>query len=228
MLGIGRSTSALAPSNRNAGGASESQRRPPLPIELNGVSVSINGAAAGLYFVGNTPENEIQFVVPPGLAPTTGTNTYPVVVNNNGALLRTTLTLLPAQPDIFTSTDGPGGRARALNITNPTIAGTPEPFTVTSPDQTGTVVPTVLRFLVTGMRNATASQVTVRIGTTDISGANILFVGPTDTPGIDQVDVRLPASLAGAGDVPVIISVTINSVTFTSRPADTAPRILIN
>lgn len=228
MLGIARSATALAPSNRLAGSASESTRRPPLPVELNGVSVSINGAAAGLYFVGNVPGNEIQFVVPPGLAPTTGTNTYPVVINNNGSLLRTTITLQAAQPDIFTSTDGPGGRAEALNITNPLSPGTPEPFNVTSPNETGAIVATVVRFFVTGVRNATTAQVTVRIGTTDITGASILFVGPTDTPGIDQVDVRLPASLAGAGDVPVIISVTINSVTYTSRPADTAPRILIN
>lgn len=226
MLGIARSTAALAPSNRNAGGASETLRRPPLPVELNGVSVSINGAAAGLYFVGSTP-NEIRFVVPIGLAPTTGTNTYPVVINNNGNLIRSTITIQAAQPDIFTSTNDAGGRAQALNITNSLSAGTPEPFTVTSPNSTGQQVATVLRFIVTGVRNATASQTTVRIGTTDITGAAVLFVGPTDTPGFDQVDVQLPASLAGAGDVPVIISVTINGVTYTSRPADTAPHIQI-
>ncbi|MFN2494054.1 MAG: TolB family protein, partial [Pyrinomonadaceae bacterium] len=42
MLGIMRSTTALAPSTQNAGSASQSLRRPPLPVELNGVSVSVN------------------------------------------------------------------------------------------------------------------------------------------------------------------------------------------
>ena len=39
-------------------------RRPHLPIELNGVSVSVNGAAAGLYFVSAA---DVNFVVPVGL-----------------------------------------------------------------------------------------------------------------------------------------------------------------
>ncbi|MBA2732260.1 MAG: hypothetical protein H0U54_05155, partial [Acidobacteria bacterium] len=77
MLGIVRSATALAPSNQLADSASEAANRPSLPIELNGVSVSINGAAAGLYFVS---PGQINFVVPPGLAATSGTNTYPVVI----------------------------------------------------------------------------------------------------------------------------------------------------
>jgi uncharacterized protein (TIGR03437 family) len=224
MLSIARSATALAPSIKNAGSADEN-RRPPLPVELNGVSVSINGAAAGLYFVS---AGELRFVVPPGLAATSGTGTYPVVINNNGNLIRTTTTILVTQPDIFTSTNDAGGRANARNITNSLDpVGTSEPFTVTSLNAQGQTVPTVLRIFTTGLRGATASQVTVRIGTTDLTGTAVLSVRPTGTPGIDQVDVQLPASLAGAGDVPVIISVTINGVTFTSRPADTAPRIQI-
>ena len=40
-------------------------------------------------------------------------------------------------------------------------------------------------------------------------------------------DALLPASLAGAGDVPVIVTVVTTAGTFTSRPADTAPHITI-
>lgn len=225
MLGIARSTTTLAPSNANAMSASE-RRSPPLPVELNGVSVSIRGAAAGLYFVGDSP-NEIRFVVPPGLPANMGTETYEVVINNNGNLLRSSLHMEPAQPDIFTDTNGPNGRAIVLNVTNP-LAPTMEPFTVTSPDQNGEIVATVLQILLTGVRNVEESQVSVRIGDVDISGDAIVFVGPSDTPGFDQIHVTLPESLAGAGDVPVIVSVTISGVTFRSRPEDTAPRILIN
>jgi uncharacterized protein (TIGR03437 family) len=229
MLAIVRSATALAPSAQTAGTASESQRRPPLPVELNGVSVAINGAAAGLYFVS---PGQINFVVPPGLPSTTGTNTLPVVINNNGTIIRSTIQVVPAQPDLFTQTNAFGSnRAVALNVTL-SSTGTQEPFTVTSLDASGQVVPTVLRLFLTGVRNIRVGQantsITVRIGTTDITGAAIIFVGPSDMPGTDQIDVRLPASLAGAGDVPVVVTVVTAGQTFTSRPADTAPHIRIN
>jgi uncharacterized protein (TIGR03437 family) len=222
MLAKIRSTTALAPSSQMAGSASESTRRPSLPIELNGVTVSINGAAAGLFFVS---AGEIQFVVPPGLTANTGTGTYPVVINNNGTTIRTTIQILPAQPDIFTITTGFGtNRASAVNATTQTQ----EPFTVTTNGAA-----TTLSFLLTGVRRITdASQVTVRIGTIDIVGTTAatspIKIMPTDTPGTDQIDVTLPATLAGAGDVPVIVTITTGGQTFTSRPADTAPRIRIN
>lgn len=225
MIGIVRSTSALANTSQDATGASEATRRPPLPVELSGVTVSINYASAGLLSI---RPNEIRFVVPVGLAATTGTNTYPVVINNNGSIIRSTIQINPTQPDIFTTTNDAGGRAIVLNVTNPALP-TPEPFTVTSTNGTGATVPTILQVMVTGVRNVVRSQVTVRIGTTDITGeANILLVGRTDMPGVEQINVVLPASLAGAGDVPVIVSVTVSGVTYTSRPADTAPHIQIN
>ena len=228
MQGIIRSTTALAPSTQNADSASESLRRPPLPIELNGVSVSINSAAAGLYFVS---AGQINFVVPPGLAPNTGTNTYPLVVNNNGTTIRSTIQLLAAQPDIGAQTNGFGSnRAVVLNVTNPMSAGTPEPFTVTTTYVNGsgdTVTdPTKLAIFLTGVHGITdKTQVTVRIGTTDLTGTAIVRITPTDTPGLDEIDVVLPATLAGAGDVPVIVTIAGG---FSSRPADTAPAIRIN
>lgn len=232
MLAIVRSATALAPSNQTAGSASESTRRPTLPIELNGVSVSVNGAAAGLYFVS---PGQINFVVPLGLTPTSGTLTYPVVINNNGTTIRSTLTIALAQPDIFTLTDSFGtNRASVLNVTNPLSAGTPEPFTVTTTyvDSTGQSVTsaTILRIFLTGARRITdPSQVTVRIGTTDIVGTSAtatspIKIAPTDMPGTDQIDVTLPSTLAGAGDVTVIVTISGTA----SRAADTAPKIRIN
>jgi uncharacterized protein (TIGR03437 family) len=230
MLGIVTSATALAPSNQSVGAASESTRRPPIPVELNGVTVAINGAAAGLYFVS---PGEINFVVPAGLlaTATTGT-TYPVVINNNGTTIRSTIQLLPAQPDIFTSTMDAGGRAVVFNVTNPSVS-VAEPFTVTTTyvNSSGQTVtePTRLQILLTGVRLITdKAQVTVRIGTTDLTGAAIVLIARTDTPGWDEIQVTLPASLAGAGDVPVIVTITTGGQTFTSRPADTAPRITIN
>ncbi|HEX8143151.1 MAG TPA: hypothetical protein VF553_11190 [Pyrinomonadaceae bacterium] len=222
MLAIARSATALAPSEQDActGGGTdcqdETKRVPPLPTELNGVSLSINGAAAALRHVSAT---QITFVVPVGLAANTGTNTYPVVINNNGSVIRTTIQILPAQPDIFTTSNDAGGRA-AVVTGGSSGAGMFEPFNV----------PTVLSIMLTGVRGVTKGQVTVRIGTTDLTGAAILTdaVPVTNMFGFYQIDVQAPASLAGAGDVPVIVTVVSGGVTTTSRPADTAPRIRIN
>jgi uncharacterized protein (TIGR03437 family) len=238
MLGIARSTLTLSPttSQVDKNNAHETQRRPPLPVELSGVSVSVSGSAAGLFFVS---PNQINFVVPPGL-PSSAT-AAPVVVFNNGALIRTSVVLNPVQPDIYTSTNGTGGRAAVLNVTNPCVAPSGEPFTVTTtrPAGSGTTgvctsaqtetAPTRLLIMLTGLRPpaGTTATVTVRIGTTDLTGTSIISFGPSNTPGFDQIIVELPASLAGAGDVPVIVSVVAGGTTFTSRPADTAPHITI-
>jgi hypothetical protein len=82
---------------------------------------------------------------------------------------------------------------------------------------------------VTGVRFAAAGEVTVTIGTTAITGSNIISVRPnTNMPGFDIIQFSLPASLAGAGDVPIQVTVTKTTGTTVSRPADTAPHITIN
>lgn len=223
-LSVARSTLALAPSERqvSGGAADEVRRRPTLPVELNGVSVSVNNAAAGLYSVG---PNQINFVIPPAVA-TNSTAPLPVVINNNGAVIRTSLLVTPAQPDIGSSVTGSGGPA-VFNATNTCTDPTPGPFTLFSRNicsAQNELVPTRLMIILTGVRNATASQITVRIRETDITGANIISVGPTGTPGFDQIIIQLPdnAALIGA-DSPVIVTVAGAS----SRPAATAPRITI-
>ncbi|HVF42470.1 MAG TPA: hypothetical protein VM936_05650 [Pyrinomonadaceae bacterium] len=240
MLGLLRSTLTLAPADRQVSTAEaiENLRRPPLPVELNGVSVSVSGAAAGLFFVS---AGQINFVVPRGL--TAGATALPVTVFNNGSVIRTSLVLNPAQPDIFTSTNSAGGRAAVLNVTSPCVAPPGEPFSVTTTRPAGSgsgncsssdteTVATQLLIVVTGVRGVTtAAGVTVRIGTTDIVGTaaadSPVTISPSNTPGFDQIRVTLPASLAGAGDVPVIVTVVTSAGTFTSRPADTAPHITI-
>ncbi|HEX5966170.1 MAG TPA: hypothetical protein VFY51_09560, partial [Pyrinomonadaceae bacterium] len=228
-LTIVRSTVALAPSNASAGSGSETRRSPALPIELNGVSLAIDGYAAGLYFVGNA-EKQINFVMPIATAP--GLRNVTINLLDAGAstdtIFRGLINVIPVQPDIFTTTNDAGGRAIAFNVTNPN-ARTTEPFTVTSTDASGATVPTVIELSVTGVRGALPSEVTVTVGTTAITGAGILAVQPNrEMPGFDIINFTLPASLAGAGDVPVVVTVNKSGVTTSSRPADTAPRITIN
>jgi uncharacterized protein (TIGR03437 family) len=223
------STAPLAPSNVGPVSGSEINRSPSLPVELNGVSVSIGGAAAGLYFVGNSP-SEIDFVVPIGLG-VSGTPVDVVVNNrNDGTVIRGKLLIVPAQPDIFTTTMGAGGRAFVCNITNPNAVGClTEPFSVMSADSTGTLVPTILQVNLSGTRNVTeASQVSIIIGstTTTTITATAIRRNP-NMPGWDTIDFTIPASLAGAGDVPIQVSVFIGSP-FASRDAGTAPHITIS
>jgi uncharacterized protein (TIGR03437 family) len=231
------SSKSVCPTPTGCDAASESQHIPSLPVELNGVSLSVNGAAAGLYFVSPT---EIQFVVPPGLVPQTGTATYPVTINiRNGATVRTVRTILQVvatQPDIFTSTNDAGGRAAVTNVTNPLLStGTPEPFTVTTTyvnaSGTSTTSATKLRLVMTGVRSVLRAAITVRLtksdGTTvDLTG-DAIPTDPqaTDIPGVFTLDIILPASLAGAGDVKVTVIITGGA---SSRPAATAPSFRIN
>ena len=162
--------------------------------------------------------------MPLGLAAGTAT----VVINNNGTVLRNSVLIVAAQPDIFTSTNDAGGRAAVTNVTNP-LARTLEPFSVKSPDKDGNLVATVLEVSLTGARGAAVGDIKVTIGTTDISGAAIIFVGPNrEMPGFDLINFTLPESLAGAGDVPIIVTITKSGATFSNRPSDTAPHLTIS
>lgn len=225
-LTIVRSTIALAPSNAVACPTlgspcpSETLRAPALPIELNGVSLAVNGAAAGLYFVGNA-EKQINFVAPPGVA----TGVANVVINildtgaNTDTQLRGLLQIVAGQPDIFTTTSDAGGRALAVNA----VTGTSEPFSVTTNGN-----PTVIQLSVTGVRFAARTEITVTVGTTVISGDGIISVTPNfQNSGFDLINFALPASLAGAGDVPIQVQFS-RGITTVSRPAATAPHITIN
>ncbi len=201
-------------------------RRFTLPIELSGVTVTINGAAAGIKSVG---QNQIVFVVPPGLtAGTTNATVYPLVINNNGVVFRSNITIVPARPDIFTFLTVPGasGRAQIFNVTN-RVRRT-EPFSVsTRRVRGGTRVPTILRLFLTGVQGVPRSSITIRVGNRELTAAQILSDPILREPGVYSIDITLPPELAGAGDVPIIVSVLINGQRYESRLDDTAPRFRI-
>ena len=222
-LSIVRSADAadpLAPADATASGGNEAARKPILPIELNGVSVSVNGAAAGLYFVGNTAAEGIRFVVPIGVP----TGVQPVVINNNGRVFRAFLNVIAAQPDLFSSTGDAGGTVVACNVTDPAIGGcVGGPFPLTSSSGTATVA-TVLELHLTGVRGASASEVQVALGTTNIPASSVR--SNTNNFGFDLVTITLPSTLS-PGTYPVVVTVTRGGVITTSRGTATAPTITI-
>ena len=233
-LSIIRANVSLAPSTasipQSAISTKLQPRSPALPVELNGVSVSVNGAGAGLYFVGNQ-EKQINFVMPQSLA--SGLGTVAVNINNTSTNIDTAfrglVQIVGGQPDIGTTANGPGGIAMAVNVTNPNQRLDP-PFNVTSTDESGNTVPTVIELTLTGVHGALPSEITITIGSTTINGTAILAVKSLeDMPGVDIINFTLPEALAGAGDVPIIVTFTrTNEATTTSRSAATAPTIHIN
>lgn len=196
-----------------------------LPIELSGVTVTVNGAATGLRSVN---PGQIEFVVPPGLTAAAAGTTYPIIINNNGTVIKGEILLVPARPDIFAYLEprGPGGRARVVNATNTVL--TREPFTVTTLRRKGgRRVPTVLRLYLTGVQGLPSSAFSIRIGSTTISGAQVISNAVLAEPGVYSVDFTLPATLNQAGDQPIVVTVTVGGVTYSSRLDDTAPRLFI-
>jgi uncharacterized protein (TIGR03437 family) len=132
-----------------------------LPIELSGVSMTINGIACGIKSVSN---GRIEFVTPPFISSVVTGTVYPIVINVQGLLIKRFVTVVPARPDIFTTnlTPGPLGRAQVSNVTN--RVATPEPFTVTTIlIRGGRRVPSVLRLRATGIANTSAAVITIRI-----------------------------------------------------------------
>jgi uncharacterized protein (TIGR03437 family) len=219
-LAILKSSVSLAPTTAGTLNASESLFAPALPIELKGVSVSVRGAAAGLYRV--TP-TAITFVMPIGL-PISGSGSYPIVINNNGTVIRGYVVLVAAQPDVETLSNGPNGRAVVCNITTIQTGCVPEPFDVTTPNATGSPVPTILEVHVTGVRGVPANALFVIIGTTSITPFNNI---PSDLPGHDLVIITLPSTVDRGDNLPVVVRVGAGA---TSRPTpgDSPPLIKIN
>ena len=196
-----------------------------LPIELSGVTVSINGAACGLKAVS---QQQIDFVVPSGLTNSTAGIIYPLVINNNGTQIKGFVTIVPSRPDIFNRamTVTPGGRAKLFNVVN--TRHTTEPFTVKTIMRKGNkLVPTVLRIYVTGMATVPSSLITVRIRDSIITGTAIKSNAIIVEPGVYTFDFELPEALFTAGDQPIVVTVNVNGTTFSSRLDDTTSRLFI-
>jgi hypothetical protein len=138
------------------------------------------------------------------------------------------VTIVPAQPDIFNVEGfmGPGGRAKVFNVTN--TVHTTEPFVVRTILRKGNrLVPSVLRVYLTGLANLSSAGITVRIRDSIITGTSIRSFPTLVEPGVYTLDFQLPPGLNGAGDQPIIVSITGSGVTFSSRLDDTAARIFI-
>ena len=193
-----------------------------LPVTLDGSTMTLRDSAgllklARLYFVS---PGQINFEVPTGLASGTATAT---VYTATGEVASGNLTVGPVAPGLFSmSGDGKGIAAvTAIRVNADQTQSPVELFRCTGSGCVATPVdvasgPVFLSLFGTGIRGrASLTGVRCTVGGVDLP---VLFAGPQGAPGLDQVNVELPASLRGRGEVPVILTVdgkVANTVTLT-------------
>ena len=179
--------SQLAPSTSSAAGV-------PLPLTLAGVSATVNGVAAPLYYVSSSQLN-IQIPYETGAGPAV------LGVNNNGQFAAATFTVAPSAPGIFTD---------ASNNLVPTVTGkTGDTLSlfltgdgaVTSPLATG-----MSPFSGTPLSLLPQTGLPLTV-TVDGVPASIAFEGiPPGLVGTTQINFVIPPGVP-AGMQPVIVSV---------------------
>lgn len=182
-----------------------------LPERLAGRRVTVRDRAgveraAGLYFVGPA---QINFVMPAGSAP----GLAQVQVRDETAIVASGEVRVEAlRPALFTAAGNGAGPAAAVVVADrpdgtrlvwPVFECPPGAACRTAAiDLTDAAA--VLQLFATGVR-AARSGVFVRFGDREIEAA---YSGPqAEYPGLDQINVPLPRSLAGAGEVALQIRI---------------------
>jgi uncharacterized protein (TIGR03437 family) len=180
-----------------------------LGTTLGGVTVSVtdsalNTQAADLLYVS---PGQINFVIPSGLA--TGTAT--VVVTSGTVSQETVMNLSVTAPGLFSEGGTGGGVAAAETLT---VSGANQTYAFVFSCATGTCQPvpidvsggqTYLILYGTGISGAGQSAVSITVGGMTLP---VEFAGAlSEFAGLDQVNVLLPAALAGTGVVPVQVTV---------------------
>jgi len=163
----------------------------PLPTTLDGTSVYINGVAARLFFVSR---GQINYLVPAG---TIVGPAEVVVLARDGTVSRGALNVAQTTPGIFTSNSAGTGAPAAVASANGQVFN----ILMGNPDGTPREVGAG-NFVVlfgTGLRYASTAAMTMTIGTTNVTP--LFFGAQPDFAGLDQVNLQIPASMAGAGNV---------------------------
>jgi uncharacterized protein (TIGR03437 family) len=178
----------------------------PLPVTLGGYGVVVKDSAgterpAGLYLVS---PGQFNLVIPPATAPGIATITV-TAPGSRPPAVQVQLNVGLVAPGLFTTTsDGKGVPAAQLLRVRPDGSSATE--TVTEAGIRIGADTVYLLLYGTGIRNASSlAGVTCTIGG---QPAAVSYAGAqSQSPGLDQVNVQVPASLAGQGDVSLTLSV---------------------
>lgn len=182
-------------------------------VSLGGVTLTVTdstgaSASAPLLYVSPT---QINFIVPAGLA--AGTATFDI--SNGGATPVTTTAMLQAVSPTLFSMSGDGRGVAAAQAVRTTSSGAQTPVPVFQCTAAGcSAVPlalspnytTTLVLYGTGIRNlASLGEVSANINGTALA---VPYAGAQPTAqGLDQVNVTLPPSLSGSGQVNIVLTV---------------------
>jgi uncharacterized protein (TIGR03437 family) len=194
----------------------------PPPPSLGGVTLTVTDSAgtalvAPLMYVS---PSQINFVVPSGLA--AGSANFTVA--NGSTSLTTTGTIQSVAPTLFSmSGDGRGvAAADAVQVQAGSQVQSPVSVfqcsasgCVATPIQLSANATVYLILYGTGIRNRSSlTNMTANINGTNVP---VLYAGPQSSyAGFDQVNVSLPQSLSGSGEVNIVLTVdgqTANVVT---------------
>ncbi len=190
----------------------------PLPIALGGVSVAINGFDAGLFFA---VTGQINILIPNNILD--GLAVFRIT-DATGASRSGTVSINRAAPGIFTANGSGTGTAAGLTTTDGlSFQSLLNPDGSERPVDPGTAAsPNFLVLFATGIRNAPTADPNNKAAavTATIQGvpATVAFAGGLAAPGLDQLNIVIPPSLAGFGQVRVRLIVNgqqSNFVTFT-------------
>lgn len=190
------------------------------PTTLAGITVTVDGLAAELYYV--SPQ-QINFLIPD----VTDLGSLSVVITNTttGGTQTSSVNVQNTAVGVFTSNATGSGPGAILNgVTN---AG--PPFLVVTPQNGGSDLRTRLAIYCTGIRyagnptqDASVTNVAANVTAQGIDTAGnqynftVEYAGGSDPafPGLDQVNIVLPAQLDGAG----VVTLTITAENTTSNP----------
>ncbi len=184
----------------------ESAQALPLPLELAGTVVTVDGIPAPLFYVSS---GQINFAVPASvdLGPATI-----IVSNPMGSYALGVVEIVQSAPSIFTA-DATGNGDAAAQATPDGINYQVPPFDVMVDGK-----PNILILYGTGIRHAAAANPGDDNGVAEscsvtIGGqqAQVLYAGAQGFfTGLDQINVLFPSSLAGSGPrrVEVVLSVS--------------------
>lgn len=167
-----------------------------LPYLLSGVSVNVDGVAAGLIFVS---AGQINFVVPPAIA---NGDSVAFTINNNGVLSSGKAKIVDAAPGVFSiNGSGKGVSSAQCGRVSPDGLGfniTAPPCSVGNESQADLLV-----IYGTGWRNGSGTQVKIGDQTLTPSYAG----AQPDFQGLDQINVVLTKELADKKDLEITVTI---------------------
>ena len=167
----------------------------PLPTELAGTKVRVNGELAPLFFVA---PSQVNFLIPPTAQ---AGDAVIEIIAADGSLSRGTLKLASVGASLFTSNASGTGAPAAVVTKNGVNYST-----VGNPDGTSNLldVGDYLVLFGTGLRKASLASTRITIGGRD---AAVQYIGSQGGyAGLDQINTQIPAGITGLVDVVVSIN----------------------